>query len=70
MAARELKVVVLIPVLEGQGGERRGISKLEIGEVPVEDLTVSGREVYITGGEKREEKDGKIMKNCFDIDKI
>ena len=42
----ELKVVVLVPVLEGQGSEDAGIGKLQVGKVPIEDLPVSRGEVY------------------------
>lgn len=40
MVSDELKVIVLVPVLEGQLLQRRGVGKLEVCEVPVENLTV------------------------------
>ena len=41
----ELKVIVLVPVLERELGERSCIGKLKVGKVPVEDLTIAGRKV-------------------------
>ena len=37
----ELKIIVLVPVLEGQSSEHTsGIGKLQVGKVPVKDLSV------------------------------
>ena len=55
VAAGELKVVVLVPVLEGEGGEGRGVGKLQVGKVPVQDLTVSRGQVHITGSIENEQ---------------
>lgn len=35
VGSSQLKVVVLVPVLEGEGGERGSIGKLKVGKVPV-----------------------------------
>ena len=43
--ASELKVVILVPVFEGELGERGSIGKLEVSKVPVKDLTIARREV-------------------------
>ena len=55
MASGEDEVVVLVPVLQREVRQRRGVGELEVGEVPVEDLTVAGREVDVAvasgGGE-------------------
>ena len=32
----------LIPMLERKGGEGRSVGKLQVGEVPVEDLPIPG----------------------------
>ena len=40
VGASELKIIVLVPVLEGQSPEHTGIGKLQVGKVPVEDLSV------------------------------
>ena len=37
----KLEVVILVPVLEGQVGQRGGVGKLQVGKVPVEYLSVS-----------------------------
>jgi hypothetical protein len=34
----EGEAVILVPVLEGQVAQRGGVGKLEIGEVPVDEL--------------------------------
>ena len=49
MGSSQLKVVVLVPVLEGERGERGSVGKLKVGKVPVHQLTVYGRHVDIAG---------------------
>ena len=43
----ESKAIVLVPVLEGEVGEGRGVGKLQVGKVPVDDLTVAGGQVDV-----------------------
>jgi len=40
VAASKLKVIVLVPVLQRECRQRRRVGKLQVGKVPVEDLTV------------------------------
>ena len=47
MASGEDEVIVLVPVLQREVRQRRGVGELEVGEVPVEDLTVAGREIDV-----------------------
>lgn len=42
MAAGELEVVVLIPMLQAQVGQGCRVGKLEVREMPVEYLTILG----------------------------
>ena len=49
MIALEFKIIILVPVFQREVGERGGISKLEIGKVPVQNLSISVRQVQITG---------------------
>ena len=44
-----------VPVLEGEGGEGRGVGKLQGGKVPVQDLKVSRGQVHITDSIKNEQ---------------
>ena len=43
----QLKVIVLVPVLEGEGGQGGRVGKLQVGKVPVDQLTVNGGHVDI-----------------------
>ena len=55
VGASELKVIVLVPVFEGELRERSGIGKLQVGKVPVQDLTVARRQVHGAGwGERKQ----------------
>ena len=49
VAAGEGEPVVLVPVLQGQVGQRRGVGKLQVGKVPVDDLAVARRQVDVGG---------------------
>ena len=54
VGASELKVIVLVPVLQGELGERSSIGKFQVSKVPVQDLAVARRQVHRTGwGEKQ-----------------
>ena len=48
MGPCELVVVVLVPVLEGEGRQGGRIGKLKVSKVPIEDLAVTRRQVDIT----------------------
>ena len=49
MAAGEGEAVVLVPVLQAEVRQRRRVGKLEVGEVPVDDLPVPRGEVDVGG---------------------
>jgi len=53
VAASELKVIVLIPVLQRQRWQRRRVGKLQIRKVPVEYLPITRRQVNITKQQHR-----------------
>lgn len=59
----ELKVIILVPVLEGQLVKRGCIGKFQVGKVPVQDLTITRRKVHSTGGCRHIYK-GKCMRHC------
>lgn len=62
MAARELKIIILVPVLEGEVAEGRGVGELQVSKVPVEDLSVTRGEVHIAGGRRL-----KFLKLVLDL---
>jgi len=41
MASSKLKIIVLIPVFEGEIGQRSCVGKLQVSKVPVQNLSVS-----------------------------
>lgn len=41
MTAGEFKIIILVPMLEGEVAEGRGIGKFQISEVPIQDLSVA-----------------------------
>ena len=52
----ELKVVVLVPMLQGEHAERGRVGKLQVCKVPVKDLAVAGGQVDSTAREGSEER--------------
>ena len=49
MTAGEDEVVVLVPVLEREVGQRGGVGEFQVGEMPVQNLTVPGGQVHVAG---------------------
>ena len=45
----EGEAVILVPVLEAEIVEGRGVGELQVGKVPVDDLPVTGGQVHIRG---------------------
>jgi len=61
----KLKVIILVPVLEGQFVKRSCVGKLQVGKVPVQDLTIARRKVHGTGGCRHiHVYEGKCMRHC------
>ena len=51
MMSNELKVIVLIPMLQWKFLEWRCIGELEVSKVPIEDLTILTAQVNVTDEE-------------------
>lgn len=49
MVPSELEVIVLVPVLQRQVPQRRGVGELQVREMPVQDLSVTHRQIHRTG---------------------
>lgn len=47
----------LVPVFEREGGEGRGVGKLQVGEVPIQDLAIPGRQVDVAVETRRRERE-------------
>ena len=48
VAPRELELVVLVPMFQREGGQRGGVRELQVGQVPVQYLTVTKGQVHVT----------------------
>lgn len=46
MVPSELEVVVLVPMLQRQGVQRRGVRELQVCEMPIQDLSVAHRQIH------------------------
>lgn len=47
MTAGELEVVVLVPMFQAQIRQRRRVGEFQIRKVPIQYLTILGREVHV-----------------------
>ncbi len=54
MEATELKGIVLVPVVQREVLQLRGIGEFEVGQVPVDEIPLRGGQVDVAlGGEKK-----------------
>jgi len=57
--------VYLVPVFEGQRRKGRGVGKLQVGKVPVQDLSVSGGQVDVAVEGERKKMGGERERENF-----
>ncbi len=54
MEAAELKCVILVPVVQREVLQLRGIGEFKVGKVPVDEISLGGGQVDVAlGGEKK-----------------
>ncbi len=56
MEAAELKCVILVPVVQREVLQLRGIGEFEVGQVPVDEISLRGGQIDVALGGGEEEK--------------